>query len=91
MYRILFYHAVMFSSRHSYSVNKRGQTYKEMKQMTLPIWMYLVVAGIFGSAFMTIKSAKEEKTQEDEWIEKEGEVYIHRMEEEKEKKRQLTS
>jgi hypothetical protein len=62
-----------------------------MKQMTLPIWMYLVVAGIFGSAFMTIKSAKEEKNMEDEWIEKEGEVYIHRMEEEKERKRQLTS
>jgi hypothetical protein len=81
----------MFLSGSSYSVNKRGQTYKEMKQMTLPIWMYLVVAGIFGSAFMTIKSAKEEKTLEDEWIEKEGEVYIHRMEEEKEKKRQLTS
>ncbi|BCB02925.1 sporulation YhaL family protein [Bacillus sp. KH172YL63] len=59
--------------------------------MTLPIWMYLVVAGIFGSAFMTIKSAKEEKSLEDEWIEKEGEVYIHRMEEEKEKRRQLSS
>ncbi|WP_064091729.1 sporulation YhaL family protein [Rossellomorea aquimaris] len=59
--------------------------------MTLPIWMYLVVVGIFVSAFMTIKAAKEEKHIEDEWIEKEGEVYIHRMEEEKEKRRQFTS
>ncbi|MGR3763428.1 sporulation YhaL family protein [Rossellomorea sp. NS-SX7] len=58
--------------------------------MTLPIWMYFVVAGIFASAFMTIKSAKEEKQLEDEWIEKEGAVYISRMEEEKERRRQFT-
>ncbi|WP_175988226.1 sporulation YhaL family protein [Bacillus sp. Marseille-Q1617] len=58
--------------------------------MTLPIWMYFVVAGIFASAFMTIKSAKEEKQMEDEWIEKEGAVYISRMEEEKERRRQFS-
>ncbi|MCA1056480.1 sporulation YhaL family protein [Rossellomorea aquimaris] len=58
--------------------------------MTLPIWMYFVVAGIFASAFMTVKSAKEEKKIEDEWIEKEGEVYISRMHEEKERRRQFS-
>ncbi|MCM2591272.1 sporulation YhaL family protein [Rossellomorea marisflavi] len=55
--------------------------------MTLPIWMYFIVAGIFVSAFMTIKSARQEKVQEDEWIAKEGEVYMTRMEEEKERRR----
>jgi hypothetical protein len=58
--------------------------------MSLPIWMYFIVVGIFVSAFMTIKSAKDEKNMEDEWIEKEGEIYIKRMEQEKEKKRQLS-
>ncbi|MEW4223691.1 sporulation YhaL family protein [Rossellomorea marisflavi] len=55
--------------------------------MTLPIWMYFIVTGIFVSAFMTIKSARQEKVQEDEWIAKEGEVYMTRMEEEKERRR----
>jgi hypothetical protein len=58
--------------------------------VTLPIWMYFVVAGIFASAFMTIKSAKEEKQVEDDWIQKEGEVYITRMEDEKERRRQFS-
>ncbi|MEG9296243.1 sporulation YhaL family protein [Mangrovibacillus sp. Mu-81] len=58
--------------------------------MTLPIWMYFVVAGIFASAFMTIKSAKEEKQVEEDWIQKEGEVYITRMEDEKERRRQFS-
>jgi Sporulation protein YhaL len=39
---------------------------------------------------MTIKSAKEEKQMEDEWIEKEGEVYISRMQDEKERRRQFS-
>jgi hypothetical protein len=58
--------------------------------VTLPIWMYFVVAGIFASAFMTIKSAKEEKQVEEDWIQKEGEVYITRMEDEKERRRQFS-
>ncbi len=57
--------------------------------MSLPIWMYFVVVGIFVSAFMTVKAAKEEKEMEDEWIEKEGNIYIERMEQEKEKKKQF--
>ncbi|MGM0846378.1 MAG: sporulation YhaL family protein [Bacillota bacterium] len=58
--------------------------------MTLPIWMYLIVAGIFVSAYMAMKSAKEDREVENEWIEQEGEVYIKRMEDEKEKRRQLS-
>ncbi|MGD6965429.1 hypothetical protein FZC78_16040 [Rossellomorea vietnamensis] len=56
--------------------------------MTLPIWMYFIVAGIFVSAYMAMKSAKEDREVENEWIEQEGEVYIKRMENEKEKRRQ---
>ncbi|MDQ0214750.1 hypothetical protein J2S13_001147 [Oikeobacillus pervagus] len=51
-----------------------------------PIWMYFVVAGIFISAFMAVKASREERQEEMKFIEKEGEVFIKRMEEEKQKK-----
>ncbi|AKP46295.1 MULTISPECIES: sporulation YhaL family protein [Bacillus] len=54
--------------------------------MTVPFWMYFVVAGIFISAFMVIKTAREDRKADQEWIEKEGEVFIKRMQEEKKKK-----
>lgn len=57
--------------------------------MTLPIWLYFVIAGIFISAFMAIKTAREDHEYEREWIEKEGEVYIERMEDEKQRRRQI--
>ncbi|WP_456271917.1 sporulation YhaL family protein [Bacillus sp. AK031] len=59
--------------------------------MTLPIWMYFIVAGIFVSAYMAMRSAKEDRDVENEWIEQEGEVYIKRMEDEKEKRRQTSA
>jgi len=57
--------------------------------MSLPIWIYFVIAGIVISAFMAVKTAKEDRDQEMEWIEKEGEEYIDRMREEKERRNQL--
>ncbi|WP_233713263.1 sporulation YhaL family protein [Lederbergia citri] len=54
--------------------------------MSLPIWIYFVILGIFTSAFMAIKTAKEDKEMETEWIEKEGKVYMDRMEKEKERR-----
>ena len=46
----------------------------------------LIIAGIFFSAFMTIKSIREEQKVDETWIEQEGNVYIGRMEDEKRKK-----
>ncbi|MBS4218131.1 sporulation YhaL family protein [Bacillus sp. FJAT-49711] len=57
--------------------------------MSLPIWVYVVILGIFTSAFMAIKTARADKELETEWIEKEGQVYIERMEKEKEQRRQV--
>ena len=37
---------------------------------------------------MAVKTAKEDRDQEMEWIEKEGEEYIERMQEEKERRKQ---
>ncbi|MBS4198517.1 sporulation YhaL family protein [Bacillus sp. FJAT-49732] len=58
--------------------------------MSLPIWVYFVILGIFTSAFMAIKTAKEDKEMETEWIEKEGQVYIDRMEKEKVQRGKVT-
>ncbi|MBM7702689.1 sporulation YhaL family protein [Metabacillus iocasae] len=54
--------------------------------VTLPVWLYLVVAGIFFSGFMAIRTAQQEKEVDDTFIEKEGQVYIERMKEEKERR-----
>ena len=57
--------------------------------MTIPIWIYAVVAGIVISALMAIKTGREERQVEMESIEREGEIYIKRLEEEKEKRDEL--
>lgn len=54
--------------------------------MTIPIWVYAVVVGIVVSALMAIKTGREERMLEMENIEKEGEIYITRLEREKEKR-----
>lgn len=55
--------------------------------LSLPIWIYFVIIGVFISAFMAVKTAKEDKEFETEWIEKEGQIYLERMEKEKERRR----
>ncbi|WP_082193306.1 sporulation YhaL family protein [Bacillus rubiinfantis] len=51
--------------------------------MTIPIWIYFVMAGIIISAFMAIKTGREERLMEMENIEQEGEIYMKRLEQEK--------
>lgn len=55
---------------------------------TLPWWIYLVLAGIVFSAYMMIKTAKEDQEVDLEFIEKEGEIYIQRMEEERARRKE---
>jgi hypothetical protein len=54
--------------------------------MSIPIWVYAVVVGIVISAFMAIKTGREERSMELENIEKEGEIYLTRLEREKERR-----
>jgi Na+/glutamate symporter len=54
--------------------------------MTIPIWVYAVVVGIVISALMAIKTGREERMLEMESIEKEGEIYLTRLEQEKERR-----
>ena len=57
--------------------------------MTIPIWVYAVVVGIVISALMAIKTGREERQLEMENIEQEGEIYMKRLEREKEKREEL--
>lgn len=55
--------------------------------MIIPLWLYFVAAGILLSAYMAIKSGREERRIENESIELEGKVYMERIEREKELRR----
>jgi len=46
----------------------------------VPMWVLFVLGGIIVSAFMAVKTGKEDRKQENEIIEKEGEVYMKRLE-----------
>ncbi|WAA08719.1 sporulation YhaL family protein [Fervidibacillus albus] len=59
--------------------------------MGLPLWLWFVIAGIFFSAYMTIRTNKEERELERKMAEQEGEVYINRMKKEREKRKGLSS
>lgn len=57
--------------------------------MDVPIWIYLVVLGIIFSALMAVKTGRDERLAEEADVEKEGEIYIKRMEEERERRKKL--
>lgn len=52
----------------------------------MEIWVYFVVAGILFSAYMTIKTANEEREVEQKWIETEGDIFMERIKKERGKK-----
>ncbi|WP_338451327.1 sporulation YhaL family protein [Niallia oryzisoli] len=58
-----------------------------MKKIDIPFWIYFVVAGIILSAYMVIRTGREERMIEEEIIEKEGEIYMQRLEREREEKK----
>jgi len=55
---------------------------------TLPWWIYLVIIGIVVSGYMVLYTSKKEQDMDNEFIEKEGEVYMKRLEEERERRNQ---
>jgi len=57
---------------------------------TLPWWVYLVIVGIVLSGYMVLYTSKKEQEMDNEFIEKEGEVYMKRLAEEREKRNQDT-
>lgn len=56
----------------------------------VPFWVYIILAGIVISAYMVIKTSREERKLEMEEAEREGQVYLERMKKERERKRQTS-
>lgn len=54
--------------------------------LSSPWWVYFVLIGIVLSGYLTVKYSVEDKRFEQEWIESEGNIYIRRMEQEKERR-----
>ena len=51
----------------------------------MPIWIWFVFVGIIVSGIMAIWTARQERLIDHAWIEQEGQKYIDRMNEEKER------
>ncbi|WP_027409900.1 sporulation YhaL family protein [Anoxybacteroides tepidamans] len=56
--------------------------------LSLPWWIYVVVAGIVFSGYMTVRTAAQERKIDEEFIEKEGEIYMERIREERRRRQQ---
>ncbi|WP_312096345.1 sporulation YhaL family protein [Niallia sp.] len=52
----------------------------------IPLWVVFVLGGIAISAIMAVKTGREDRAAENEIIEREGEIYMKRLEEEKKRK-----
>ncbi|CAN2252602.1 MULTISPECIES: sporulation protein YhaL [Bacillus] len=51
-----------------------------------PWWVYLCIVGIIFSAYKLVAAAKEEEKADQSFIEKEGQIYMERMEKERERR-----
>ncbi|SEB09327.1 Sporulation protein YhaL [Thalassobacillus cyri] len=57
----------------------------------IPIWVFFCILFIFLSGYMAYKAMRAEQKLERQFIEREGQVYIRRMEEEKEQRKHKKS
>lgn len=80
-----------FSKSEYVVIKKWTTTEKGERIMTIPTWVFAVVVGIVISALMAIKTGRDERQLEKEHIEREGDIYIKRLEEEKERRQTAKS
>lgn len=52
----------------------------------VPLWVFIVIVMIFFSGYMAFRTMQAERKLDEHFIEKEGQIYIDRMREEKERK-----
>ena len=52
----------------------------------VPLWVFIVIVLIFFSGFMAFRAMQAERKLDEQFIEKEGQIYIERMRKEKERK-----
>ncbi len=58
---------------------------------TIPSWAYLIIAFIIFSGYMFFRAMRAEKLLEQQYIEREGQVYMERIRQEKLRKEQARS
>ncbi|SFG91310.1 sporulation YhaL family protein [Sporolactobacillus nakayamae] len=56
------------------------------KLETVAWWVYLVVAGIIFSGYQAFNLSKQEKEVDEEWVQKQGNVYMKRISAEKKRR-----
>ncbi len=59
-----------------------------MGMETLPWWVYVVIVGIIVSGYMVLYTSKKEQDLDQEFIEREGNMYMQRIKEERERRAQ---
>jgi hypothetical protein len=52
----------------------------------LPWWVYLVIFGIIVSGYMVLYTSKKEEEIDQAYVEREGEIYMERIREERKKR-----
>ncbi|WP_100488938.1 sporulation YhaL family protein [Sporolactobacillus pectinivorans] len=57
------------------------------KLESVPWWIYLIIAGILFSGYQAFSLSRQDKEIDEEWNEQQGNVFIKRMNAEKEKRR----
>ncbi|ASK60874.1 SigE-dependent sporulation protein [Virgibacillus phasianinus] len=56
----------------------------------VPWWVFMLILCIFLSGYMAYRAMRAERRLEQQFIEREGKVYIDRMEKERETKERMT-
>ncbi len=57
--------------------------------MTVPAWGYFIMAGIVFSGYKVIEGVLEDKRADEEHIEREGKIFLERMEEERQRRKEV--
>jgi len=57
----------------------------------IPWWVYLVIVFIIFSGYMSFRAMRAEKILEQQYIEREGQVYMERIRQEKMRKEHIRS
>lgn len=56
----------------------------------VPWWVFMIIIFIFLSGYMAFRAMRAERKLEQQFIEKEGNVYMERMEEERKQKQHVS-
>lgn len=57
----------------------------------IPLWIYLIMLFIVFSGYMSYRAMRAEKVLEQQYIEREGQVYMERIRQERDRKRHIRS